>query len=317
MVVSMSLAYGLFAQDTRPTRTVQIKGSAEDFFIDGKLLYVAGDHGTLFCIEIASKKIIKSLTLSDISDFMGNPIRPKILCIDKNPFSGEILLVSQGKSGYRNVFIVDNWTERNIIQDIESKLMIVESRFVKPSHIVIATLSNEIILYNYADNSFVYQKQIGYSTLSDISLDEQRSKIAVADESGTITILDPDNGNVINQFTSEHVDKVNKVCYYNNIVVGGGQDRRLSFYNTESKKCSHIESEFLIYSLGMSPDNRYIIFNEDESNALTLYNRISKLKLTRLVGHKGIVTNSLFDGKWLVTSGEDGKICWWDLCKFY
>ena len=305
-----------YSQEIAPTFKLQMKGSVEDFVIDGKLMYAVGDEGKIHCIDLQSKKIIKSLALPKIKDFMGDLISPKILSIDKGNKEGELLVVSQGEAGYRNVFLVEDWKLKQVVTDLEAKWMIIEARTVAPSLLLIALLSNEIILYDYHQQKIIYQKQTGKSALSDLCLNENKTQVAIADESGAITLAKVSDGSIIQKLSSEHVDKVNKVCFSNSVVVGGGQDRRLSFYDLKSNSSEHLEFDFMVFSLGISKVGKLIVFNEDESNSLTLYNRISKKKLIVMKGHEGIVTRVEFHGNEIITAGEDGLICWWGVGEF-
>jgi WD40 repeat protein len=300
----------------QPKDHIQFDGSIEDFFIHQNYLYAAGSQGKLFCIDINSKKILKSIELPLIEDFMGDEVPPKIQCIDFDPETGAIILVSQGRRGYRNIFLIEDWKLNQVVKDLESKWMVSEARIAGNGQIVISLISNEIILFEYKSRKVIYKKQIGFSTLSDISLNNDKTQVAIADESGTISLFDIQKGEVIKLLKSEHVDKVNKVCFSNNNVSGAGQDRRLSFYNGLSGAGWHIDSGFLIYTLGMDREGKFVVYNADESSVLTLYNKASRQNIATLEGHESIVTKVFFNGNEIITSGEDGKICWWDLGKF-
>ena len=300
----------------QPKNHIQFDGSIEDFFIYQNYFYAAGEQGKLFCIDISSKEILKSLEMPLIEDFMGDKVPAKIQCIDLDTETGTIVMVTQGRRGFRNIFLVEDWELNQVVFDLESKWMISEARIVGPNLIVISLISDEIILFNYKTKKIIFQKQIGYSTLSDISVNEDKTQLAIADESGTISLLDIQKGEVIETFDTEHVDKINKVCLGKNTIAGAGQDRRLSFYNTQNGTGWHFESDFLIFSLGMDSQGIFVIYNADESNELTLYSKAARQNIATLKGHEGIVTKVLFDGKEVITSGEDGKVCWWDFSSF-
>lgn len=299
-----------------PKHVLQFDGSIEDFFIHQNYLYAGGEQGKLFCIDISSKKILKSLEMPLIEDFMGDKVPAKIQSIDLDTETGTIVMVTQGRRGFRNIFLVEDWKLNQVVVDLESKWMVSEARIVGPDLIVISLISDEIILFNYKTKKIIYQKQIGYSTLSDISVNEDETQLAIADESGTISLLDIQKGEVIETFNTEHVDKINKVCLGKNTIAGAGQDRRLSFYNTQNGTGWHFESDFLIFTLGMDSQGMFFIYNADESNELTLYSKAARQNIATLNGHEGIVTKVLFDGKEVITSGEDGNVCWWDLSSF-
>ena len=120
------LSLSLLSQEIKPKSTIQFKGTIEDFIVDNNYLYAVGDEGKLFCLSLKSKKIVKTLSLPTIKDFMGDMINAKIQCVDKNPDKDEIIVVSQGMRGYRNVYLIENWKSRLIIEDVKFKWMIKE-----------------------------------------------------------------------------------------------------------------------------------------------------------------------------------------------
>ncbi len=310
-----SLQY-IRCQDIEPYRTIQMDGSVEDFFLDGENIFIVGNSGELICIDYKTKTVSYSLIIPKITDFMGDKIQAKITCLDKDENTGKIILVAQGERGYQNVFVVDDRKIENVIKDTEKKWIITEARIVKPNHIVLTLLSSEIILFNYETKEIIYRKPIGHYALSDMDLNDTKTQIIIGDESGTISLINLNNGEVIDTFSSENVDKVNRVSFSKNIIVGGGQDRRLALYNKLTGSGWHTESGFLIYSLGMNEEADLLIYNEDETNALALFNIKTKRKVANLIGHEGIVTQIKFYDNNLITAGEDGKICWWDLTQF-
>ena len=296
-----------------PRESINFDGSIEDFILNEDFLYAVGDEGKLYCINPESKKIIKSLALPKIKDFTGSLINPKIYGIAVDARSGVIILASQGQRGYGNIYLIKDWNPEILIKDVEYKWMISELMVPEPGLLVVALLSNEIILYNYIEREIIYQTQAGFSTLTDISLNDEKTQLAIADEGGVISLFDIEKGEVIKRFDSENVDKINKVSYQGKILAGAGQDRRLSIYNTISGSGWHIESDFLIFSLGMDPGGQIVVYNADESNDLNVFDLQTRKSIARLVGHKGIVTKVYFTSSVLITSGEDGKLCWWEL----
>lgn len=303
-------------QELTPVNELQLNGSAEDFLIDGDFMYTGGSAGELYLIDLKSRQIVKSLKLPEISDFMGDPISPKIICIDKDLSNGSLILVSQGQRGYRNVYVVENWKIRQVIHDTDKKWMISKARVAKPDHIIIALLSNELIMFNYATGEIEYQEQVGFYTLSDMDMNSAKTEIITGDESGVIYRIQLADGKILKRYNSEHVDKVNKIAFSNKVIAGGGQDQRLSVYQKDSGMGWHMDSGFLVFSLGIDDDGNWLVFNADESNALSLFNVKTKQITAKLTGHNSIVTQSEFMGNKLITCGEGGKICWWDISSF-
>ncbi|MGB5966337.1 MAG: nitrate reductase, partial [Sulfurimonadaceae bacterium] len=100
-------------------------------------------------------------------------------------------------------------------------------------------------------------------------------------------------------------------AYRSSVIITGGQDRRVGVYRT-GEKPYHLKSDFLVYSVGLSPSGRVGVYSSGEEQALQLFDTKTKKKMDRLVGHKEIVSKIEFIGEHsLISSGEGQEIFLW------
>ncbi len=175
-------------------------------------------------------------------------------------------------------------------------------------------LSNEIILYDITNGKELYRKQISPYTFSDFVLNENRTRIITADESGIIHVIDTKTGETMKELSGNNVDNVYQIDQKKDIIVCGGQDRRLSVYNLATNNSYYISSSFLIYSVGLSPSGVKAAFSCNENNDIEIINTKTKSKQSVLSAHKSTITKILFIAEdKLFTSAEEDVIYYWEL----
>jgi len=223
----------LGARDIRPVYELNASGLVTDLLVDDGKLYAATYNGTVDIFDIATKKRTGQVSIPHIKDFMGDEIPAKIYSIDK--IGDRLMMVSEGKGGYRNVFLYENGKVRQII-DHTAYLPIKKGLLVDRDHMLFGLLSSEIILYEISTKKRLYRHTIkeddlsGGSAFSDMVLDEARKTLATADESGDVNLFDVSDFRHLKLLTGQNVDNVYKIDYRKGVVITAGQDRRWVLY---------------------------------------------------------------------------------------
>ncbi len=295
-----------------PVFRITATGSVIDFILEKNILYAATDQGVVDIFDIKSGEKIDQLILPSIKDFMGDNIPPKIFSIDK--IDDNILLVVQGKRGFRDVVVYSGKEFEKIIDSGNDKMLIIEARYFNKDKIVLGLLSNEILLYDIPGRSVLYKTHVSNYSLSDFCLNEDKSKIFIADESGILRMVDTQTGEVIREFEGNNVDRVYKLDYKNGIIAGGGQDRRLGIYDIRADTKYFLQEDFLIYCVGLSNDGNLCAYSVNENNDVCIIEVETKQKMHILSGQESTLTKILFSSdNTLITSGEDPEILFWKL----
>ena len=301
----------LFAINLKPTYAYKSSGSVLDIVKSKDLLYSATDQGIIDIFNLQTNKLISQIKLPTIKDFMNENIKAKIYSIDL--LNNNLLLVSQGNGGYTSISIYRNKILTPIITH-KNKLLIKKAKYISKNKIMLALISNELILYNLDKKKIIWQKQINSSRFSDFTLNDTKSKLALTDESGEIFLVQTTNGTILNQFNGQNVDNVFQIDYKNNKIAGAGQDRRVSFYDTKTKKGTHKKSTFFVYSVGLSPSARRAAYSSNEENDIAIIQTDTFSTLYKLKAHKAIITKMLFISENEIFTGSDDQyIYYWKL----
>ena len=312
LILSLLFSSLLLAVDTiTPTSTIEINGTVKDMVLDKDRLVVATDNGHIEIFDSSSYKKIKDIKLPNVKDFMGDEIPARVLSSDVigNKY---LLLSDSGKNGYTNLFIYD----KSLTQIIspKDKEVVIKARFIDKDNILLGYLSNEVALLNLKSKKEIYRVQLSESKFSDFALNEDKSKVVFACESGVLSIVDVKSGKLIRELTSQNVDNVYRVDFKSNTISGAGQDRRGSIYNAQNGKGSYISGGFLIYSTALSPSAQKVAFSMDEKNNISIFNTSSKSKIALLKGQKSTLSVIIFqDEKRIFSSSDDSTIMVWNL----
>jgi WD40 repeat protein len=310
IIIALFLAFSAFA--VQPEYTIQAKGAITSICIENNILYAATDMGVVEIFDWKKNKLIKEISLPIIKDFMGDEIPPKVYSIDKIINEDILIIVSQGMQGFRNVFLYDKGTINQIFNANEHKLMIKKVCFINTNEIVFATLGNEIMRFDIAKKDFLFKKHIGTSVFSDFALNNDKSKIAACDESGKIHLLNAETGEMIKDLKGQNVDNLYQVAFYNGNIIGAGQDRRASVYQTKTYSNYFLESTFIVYCVGLSEDGKTGAFADGEENHIRVFDVKSKQTKAILKGQKSTLTQIKFvDENYIISASEDPEIKIW------
>jgi len=293
IVVFFLLFSTLFAQKLiEPLHIYKVpKGLATDLLYNNGTLYIATDVGKVDIFSTKTKKEIASITLSKIKDFMGDEIDSKIFAIDM--LENTLLILSQDNGGYSRVALYQNKKLKQIISQKE-RLNIIKAKFIDKNNILIALISNDIISYNITTKKMNWDTQASMSKFSSFALNNKRSEVAVADESGDVHIIDVKNGKIVKNLTGENVDNLFSVDFKGNIVLTGGQDRRAAVYNLNTSDKYYKTSKFFIYGVGLSPSGKIAAYSCDIHNDIELFATKNREFLGKYKATKAVVNGIYF-----------------------
>jgi hypothetical protein len=313
-IVVFAISLSISKSDaTNPAYKIISSGSVTCLLIEKDLLYAANDAGHIEVFNWKTKKRLETIELQKISDFTGTKVAAKIICIDKLPEMAKILLVSQASNGFRNVSISNGGKIETIVSAEVEKLMVKKAIFISNTEILMATLANELILYNMDSRKMVYKKQLSSSVFSDFDLNDDKTRAAITDESGIIRIIDSKSGNKIKEYKEMNLDNIYQVHYNNSKIIGAGQDRRVSVYSTKPGESGYyLESDFIVYCVGLSDDGSFGAYSSSEENDITVFNTATKDKVAVLSGQKSTLTQIKFaQNNFIISASEDQEILVW------
>ena len=311
LIIFFLFVLNIFAKDLTPQFSLIASGAVTDLVLKEDKLFVATSASSVDIFDINSKEKINSIKVPKIKDFMQDIIDSKIYSVDV--LENNILILSQGQNGGRNIDIYKDGKIENVIED-KDRLFIARAKFLDENHIIYALLSNQIYLYDIKNKKVVNEVQISQSKFSNFKLNEDKSKIVIADESGILTLLDTKDLNPIKRFDTLNLDNVFQVDMKKDIFITAGQDRRCAIYSLDEKISYYKEASFLIYSVALSPSAKLAAFASDEENNVTIFNTTTKENLYKLTQNKTTLTNILFiNENEIFVLSDDEKINYYKL----
>ena len=295
-----------WAKDLIPNYSLTASGGVTDLVLKNEHLYVATAASSVDIFDLKTKEKIDSIKVPKIKDFMNETIDARIYSVDI--LENDLLILSQGENGGRNLDIYKDGKLNKIIED-KDRLFIAYAKFIDENHIIYALLSNQIYLYDLKNKKIINETQISQSKFSNFKLNEDKTKVVVADESGILTMVNTKDLSQIKKFDTLNLDNVFQVDIKNDIIITAGQDRRCAIYTSDKKNSYYKEASFLIYSAALSPSGKLGSFASDEENNVTVFNINTKENLYKLTQNRSTLTNILFiNENEIFVSSDDKKI---------
>ncbi len=305
------MATALLGQNLSPLHEIKASGVVYDLVVDKQYLYAGTGHGELQVFDHQTQELVKTIVLPKIKDFMGDEVHPKVFSVDH--LNGKYLLMSEAKSGYRELFIHENNITSKII-GMEDHQAIAKARFIDNEHLFLATLGNDVILYDFKNKKEIYRFQISQSKFSDFALNADKSTAVIGCESGEISVIDVQKGEIIQVLKGQNLDNTYKVAINNQVVAGAGQDRKGSYYRLPSGKGGFFEGSFLIYATALSPSGEKAAYAINEANEIGIYDLQKHQELALLKGQQSTLNTIIFlDENILFSASSDPMIMMWQL----
>ena len=291
------------AKDLAPTSSLLASGGVTDLVLNNDKLYVATAASSVDIFNIKTQEKINSIKMPQIKDFLGDIIDSKIYSVDV--LEENILILSQGEKGGRNLDIYKDGKFESIIKDTQRQF-IARAKFLDENHIIYGLLSNQIYLYDIKNKKIIKEIQVSQSKFSNFKLTQDKTKLVVCDESGVINMLDSKNFDIIKTFRYQNLDNVFQVDIKDNLILTAGQDRRAAVYNLDTKNAYYKEYSFLVYAAALSPSTKLAAVASDEENNVTIFDTSSQANLYKLTENKATLSNILFlnENEIIVTSDD-------------
>ena len=302
-VLFMSL---LFSKNiNQPIASFQASGPVVDLLYSNGKIYSSTGAGSVDIFDYSTRKLIKKIELKKIKDFIGDEVDSKVYSVDI--LNGKILILSQSEQGFRRVHIHEDEKTKLII-DFSEALTIAKAKFLDSNTILLALLSNELISYDIKNHRRNWMIQVSGAKFSDFVLNESKSEVIVADESGNLKIHSTNNGKHLRTLSGENLDNVFQVDYKKGIIATAGQDRKMVIYTPKLNSAYSIKSNFLVYSVGLSPSGMIVGYACDEENNIMVMNTTTKSSIAKFGGNNMTLSKIVFIGEDEFLAASDDRI---------
>jgi WD40 repeat protein len=306
LILTLFITALFAAEIQQPVAQYRSSGAVTDIVVDNGNLYSATDASCVDVFDIKTGKIVQTITVDKITDFMGDVIDSKVYSVDV--LHGKVVLLSQAEHGFRRVHIYQN-DKTELLISFSDQLYIAKVRFLDDNTLLLALLGNQLISYDIKNKKQNWMTQVSQSKFSNFMLNEKKDKVVVADESGDLKIHSTKDGGWIKTLAGQNLDNVFQVDYKNGIIATAGQDRRVVIYDIALSTAYYKTAPFLIYSVGLSPSGKIAGFASDEYNNVTLFDTSTQRTIGLFGGNKMTLTNILFlNEKEFLVSSDDTMI---------
>ncbi|MDD5158253.1 WD40 repeat domain-containing protein [Sulfurimonas sp.] len=306
ILLLLVLITSLFSQNTnKPMSSFIASGGVIDLIYKDNRVYAATDTGVVDIFDYKTKKIVKKIKVDKIKDFKGDIVDSKVFSVDK--IGDDIMVLSQDEKGFSRVNIYKN-SQKNTIIDSRKKLSIIKAKYLDQNTILLALLSNELISYDIAKAKQNYRVQVSGGRFSDFRLNETGTQTVVADEGGDIHIYDTKNGKKIKTLGGQNLDNIFQIDYKNGLVITAGQDRKIGIYTQIPNSAYSLESQFLVYSVGLSPKGHLAGYSCDENNNVAIFNTATKMQIGIFGGNNTTISNIIFISEKEFLTSSNNKI---------
>ncbi len=293
---------------------IQLDGAISDISVSGEKAYVATERGKVQIIDLKTHKVVDEISYPKFEDFMGELQLPKIFSVDVSPDQKLIAAAVQATRGGREVYIYQN---KKLIKIVNRKmhLPIAKLRFVDNNHLIFGLTSDEVVLFDITAKKVIYRKSVGMSFFSDMEINENKTKLALTDESGDTRIIDIKSGKVIKVIEELNKDKAFDVDFKNNRTFTGGRDKKAVYYNLNTDQYQIFDADdFMVFSVGLSPSGKIGAYVYNDKFNVKVVNTEEGTTITYLKGHKSTPSNIRFLSENEIIIGcDDGKIFFWRL----
>ncbi len=306
------------AQDITPSLMIETSGNVQSIVMQKQgvatspkiaeqyNIVASTNAGTIEIYKLSDAHLIKKIQFEPIKDFTGEEILPKIFSVDALDGAFNYLAVVQASNGARKLVLIEKDSKKELILEKEN-LFITKAKFINAQYVLVALMSNELILVDTKSGQKRYQVQINPSHFSDFALNESKNLVASSCESGEVSITDVMSGKTLFVLSGGNVDNVYKVDFKNQKVLAAGQDRRGIVYDTQTKAYDRFDAHFLIYAGALSPSAQLGAFAFDENNNIVIFDLPTKTKRYTLKGQKSTLNTILFVNENELVSGSDDK----------
>jgi len=305
LLLSSTLLFGL------SHTTIKYKGYISKIAYNKTYLLAALENGKIVVKNFKTLKTTQTVSMPKIHDFMGDLISMPIYSIDISPDKEDVLILAEGEDAKREFFIY-NLKSKKLSHIFTSKKTLMKARFITKNTILFALLSDEIALYDLKNRKWIYQKQAGSYVFSTFVLNDNKTKVAIGDESGDIKIMNVKNGDKIITIQGYNKDKTLSIDYHKNFLINGSSDSRVGIYQENGTEKLTLKTNFLPYGAALSPKVKSFAIQYNEKNDIKVFDFNKKLLYT-LHGHTMALNGIKYLNENTIISYSPAEIIIWKL----
>ena len=277
-----------------------------------KYLITGLENGKILINDFKTNKNITKIILPKITNAMGDLISMPIYSLDISPNGKNLMIMLEGENATRKIFIY-NFKTKKLKLIYSTKKTLMKAKYIDNNNIFIALLGDEIELLNIKNKKISYKNQIGNYVFSTYSLNKNKTKAVIGDESGVAKVVDVKNGKKLFELNGFNKNKTISLDFVKKYIINGSSDKRVAIYNTNLKSSIlTLKAKFLPYASAISPNLKIFAFQYDENNDIMIKS-INNKPLFILKGHSMPLVNMKFLNNNEIISYSPAEIIIWKL----
>lgn len=282
---------------------IETKYNVLELNLKDNLLIISTDGGELVVYDMDSNSTLLDLELKNIETFFGDFVKPRVLSGDL--FDKKVMILGESDFGKKALYFYQNGEFEK--QELKNE-GIKKALFLDENLVVLASMSNEIYLYDITKNQIVSKKKFSTAALGDIEV--KNGLIFVGCESGAVYIYDQKNDDT--QVVLLHKDNIYDIEISDNAdIISGGVDKHAGLYvNSQRKKFG---SEFLVYAVGISKDGSRAALMSSENSDVVVFDTKKLDVISKFNTKQSILNGIKFYGlNLLLTSAYERNVKIWE-----
>ncbi len=269
-------------------------------------LAVGFENGTVQIRDFETNKLLYTIKLPFIHDFMGDKMAMPIYSLDI--FGDKLLMLTQGENQSRLLYLFD-LKSHTLERVYHTKQTIMRARFLSAVRVLFVTLADEVMYFDLKQKRITFKKQIGNYVFSAFSLNGTRNLLGLGDESGVVKVFDLGKKKLVAKVSGVNKDKTLAVSFWKDMVLNASVDEKVAVYNYRTGRViASVDTKFLPYAAALK--GNFAVYQVDEKDDLAVFN-INDLSQTQLLkGHTMPLIGMRFYKNYLVSYSPAEIIVW-------
>lgn len=302
--------YALVAKEIIPYKSIKVGDATTDFIVADNKLIVATRESSVVLYSLLDGSLLEKITIPTQQNILGDTIGIIITSVDS--LEERIVFSTRHLDSWGDIYLYEAKKLTKLL-DASQKIAPKEIKFINANQIIIATMGNEILLFDIAKREFAYKKHLSEASFSDFALSEDKKILFSADEAPTIYKIKVQNGEILERYEQANRRDIFSIDYKKGTLATGGKDKRLVLYQS-AKNYKNTTADFFISSVILSPDASQVAFNKNEDEDIAVIKTSTLKELFVLKGHTTkVVKMEFLDNKELLSADDGGVLYFWKI----
>ncbi|DAB28378.1 MAG: hypothetical protein A2513_03215 [Sulfurimonas sp. RIFOXYD12_FULL_33_39] len=309
LVIFLFLA-NISAKDIKPYKYLKASDSVSDFAKADNMLIIGTEEGIVDIYDLEKEQFVDKITLKKQKNILGD--ENGILIISVDYLDDRVAFLTRELNTWGELYIYENKKLTKLIENAQH-ISLQKVKFLDKDRVIINTMGNELMLFDIKNKRFIYKKQLGLGSFSDLVLSEDKKYLFSADETPQINKIEINSGKVMEKYEEANKRDIFSIDYKNSLLLSGGKDKRVILYKTPLQY-KMTKGDFFIQSVALNPDATKAAFTKNDNDEISIIDTNTLEETHLLKGHKKTVIKiDFYMSNELITADEGNQLTFWRL----